>query len=85
MNDFSHRGFPVSTFIRRDKDMWQVRTTVYPPEDLTHELGDRVTLDVTRLPTNQIEQVRAEALAQAKEVINDIVGRRADRALQKIN
>jgi hypothetical protein len=61
MSDFSHGGFAISISIRRDKDMWDVRTTVYPPNDLKHELGDRVILDVTLLQTNRIEQVRADA------------------------
>ena len=62
--------------------MWDARTTVYPPDDLKHELGDRVTLDVTVLQTNPIEQVRGEAFEQAKGLINDIVRRRANRALR---
>jgi hypothetical protein len=33
-------------------------------------------MDVMRLPTNRIEQVRAEALDRAKVAVNDIVNRR---------
>jgi hypothetical protein len=82
MTDFPHRGFAISVSIRRDKDMWDARTTVYPPNDLKHELGDPVTLDVTLLQTNRIEQVRAEAFEQAQGVINEIVSRRGDRPLR---
>jgi hypothetical protein len=81
MSDFSHRGFPVSIFIRRNKDMWEVTTTIYAPEDLIHELGDRVTMDVMQLPTNRIDQVRTQAFEQAKKVIDDLVSRRAAAAL----
>jgi len=49
--DFSHRGFPISIFIRRKSDTWEVTTTIYAPEDLIQELGDRVTMDVIKLPT----------------------------------
>lgn len=62
--------------------MWEVTTTIYAPEDLIHELGDRVTMDALRLPTNRIEHVRAEALEQAKKAIDDIVNRRAEVALR---
>jgi len=82
MSDFSHRGFPVSIFIRRNKDMWEVTSTIYAPEDLIHELGDRVTMDAMRLSTNRIEQVRAEAFERAKKVIDEIVNRRAEAALR---
>lgn len=77
MSDFSHRGFPISIFIRRKNDLWEVTTTIYAPEDLIHELGDRVTMDVIKLPTNRIEQVRDAAFEQAKKVVDDIVRRRA--------
>jgi hypothetical protein len=76
MSDFWHRGFRLSIFIRRSRDMWEVTTTIYAPDDLAHELGDRITMDVMRLPTNRIEQVRAEALDRAKVAVNDIVNRR---------
>ena len=35
--DFSHRGFPISIFIRRKSDMWEVTIAIYSPEDLVHE------------------------------------------------
>lgn len=62
--------------------MWEVTTTIYAPEDLIHELGDRVTMDAMRLPTNRIEQVRIEALERAKKAIDEIVSRRAEVALR---
>jgi CHASE3 domain sensor protein len=68
-------------FIRRNKDMWEVTTTIHAPVDLIHELGDRVTMDAVRLPTNRIEEVRSEALEQAKKAIDDIVRGRASVAL----
>ena len=52
-------------------------TTIYAPEDLVHELGDRVTMDVIQLPTNRIEQVRSDAFDQAKKTIDRIVRDRA--------
>jgi len=79
--DFSHRGFPISIFIRRKSDMWEVTTTIYAPEDLIQELGDRVTMDVIKLPTNRIEQVRSDAFDQAKKAIDGIVRDRAAAAL----
>jgi len=81
MSDFSHRGFRISIFVRRNKDMWEVTTTIYAPDDLIHELGDRVTMDVIQLPTNRIEQVRADAYEQAKKMINEIANCRAAVAL----
>jgi len=62
--------------------MWEVTSTIYAPEDLIHELGDRVTMDVMRLSTNRIEQVRTEAFERAKKVIDEIVNRRAEAALR---
>ena len=61
--------------------MWEVTTTIYAPEDLVHELGDRVTMDVIKLPTNRIEQVRSDAFDQAKRVIEGIVRDRTAAAL----
>ena len=78
--DFSHRGFSISIFIRRKNDVWEVTTTIYAPEALVHELGDRVTMDVMQLPTNRIEQVRSDAFVQAKKVIDGIVRDRAAAA-----
>lgn len=76
MTDFSHRGFPVSVFVRRIRGEWEVTTTIYAPEDLIDEFGDRVTMDLSRSPTNRIEQVRAKALEQAKQAIDDFVASR---------
>ena len=56
-------------------------TTIYAPEDLVHELGDSVTMDVMQLPTNRIEQVRSDAFDQAKKTIDGIVRDRAAAAL----
>jgi len=61
--------------------MWEVTTTIYAPEDLIQELGDRVTMDVIKLPTNRIEQVRSDAFDQAKKTIDGIVRDRAAAAL----
>ena len=61
--------------------MWEVTTTIYAPEDLIQELGDRVTMDVIKLPTNRIEQVRSDAFDQAKRVIEGIVRDRTAAAL----
>jgi len=69
MSESSHRGFPISIFIRRRADVWEVTTTIHAPEGLVHELGDRVTMDVVQLPTNRIEQVRSDALDRAKKII----------------
>jgi hypothetical protein len=67
MSDSSYRGFPISIFIRRRADEWEVTTTICGPEALAHELGDRVTMDVLQLATNRIEQVRSDAFDQAKK------------------
>ncbi|MEO8187781.1 MAG: hypothetical protein ABI580_10510, partial [Burkholderiaceae bacterium] len=75
--DFSHRGFPISIFIRRRGDVWEVATTIYAPEALVAELGDRVTMDVVRRQTNDIEHVRAEAFEKAKNAVTEIVRQRA--------
>ncbi|MGE5669028.1 MAG: hypothetical protein ACM338_12625 [Betaproteobacteria bacterium] len=77
MTDFSHRGFLVSVFVRRSSGTWEVTTTIYAPRALVDELGDQVTMDVSRSPTNRIEQVRTEAFEQAKKFINDLVARRS--------
>ena len=79
--DFSHRGFSISIFIRRKNDVWEVTTTIYAPEALVHELGDRVTMDVMQLPTNRIEKVRSDAFDKAKKTIDGIVRDRAAAAL----
>ena len=76
MTDCSHRGFPVSVFVRRIRGEWEVTTTIHAPKDLVDELGDQVIMDVSRLPTNHVEQVRTEAFEQAKRVIDDLVARR---------
>lgn len=81
MSESSYRGFPISIFIRRRADVWEVTTTIYAPEALVHELGDRVTMDVMQLPTNRIEQVRSDAFHQAKETIDGIVRDRTAAAL----
>jgi len=81
VSDSSYRGFPISIFIRRRADVWEVTTTIYAPESLMHELGDRVTMDVMQLPTNRIEQVRSDAFDQAKKTIDGIVRDRAAAAL----
>ena len=84
MSESSYRGFPISIFIRRRGDVWEITTTIYAPEALVRELGDRVTMDVMQLPTNRIEQVRSEAFDQAKKVIDGIVrDRAASTALAK--
>jgi len=77
VSESSYRGFPISIFIRRRADEWEVTTTIYAPEDLVHELGDSVTMDVMQLPTNRIEQVRSDAFDQAKKIIDRIVRDRA--------
>jgi hypothetical protein len=77
MSESSYRGFPISIFIRRRGDVWEVSTTIYAPEPLVHELGDRVTMDVIVMPTNRIEQVRSNAFDQAKQTIDGIVRDRA--------
>lgn len=81
MSESSYRGFPISIFIRRRADEWEVTTTIYAPEALVHELGDRITMDVMHLPTNRIEQVRSDAFDQAKKIIDGIVRDRAAAAL----
>jgi len=81
MSESSHRGFPISIFIRRRADVWEVTTTIHAPEGLVHELGDRVTMDVVQLPTNWIEQVRSDALDRAKKIIDGIARDRAAAAL----
>ena len=73
VSDSSYRGFPISIFIRRRADMWEVSTTIHAPEALAHELGDHVTMEVMQLPTNRIERVRSDALDQAKKTIDGIV------------
>jgi hypothetical protein len=75
--EFSYRGFPISIFIRRKMDEWEVSTTIYAPKDLAGELSDEVIMDSVRLPTNRIEEVRTRALEQAKQFIDDLVARRA--------
>ena len=77
MAEFSHRGFPIAIFIRRQLDVWEVTTTIYAPKDLIGELSDEVIMDSVRLPTNRIEEVRKQAYEQAKEFIDDLVARRA--------
>ena len=81
MSESSHRGFPISIFIRRRADVWEVTTTIYAPEALVHELGDRATMNVVQLSTNRIEQVRSDAFDQAKKAIDAIVRDRAAAAL----
>lgn len=81
MSESSYRGFPISIFIRRRADEWEVTTTIYAPEALVHELGDRITMDIMHLPTNRIEQVRSDAFDQAKKIIDGIVRDRAAAAL----
>lgn len=81
MSDSSYRGFPISIFIRRRADEWEVTTTIYAPEALVHELGDRVTMDVMQLATNRIEQVRSDAFGEAKKTIDGIVRDRAATAV----
>ena len=76
MTGFSHRGFPVSIFVRRIRGEWEVTTTIHAPDDLIDELGDQVIMDVSHLPTNHIEQVRTAAFEHAKTVIDDLVARR---------
>lgn len=76
MADFSHRGFPISVFVRRVRGEWEVTTTIYAPKDLIDEIGDQVTMDLSQLPTNRIEQVRTDALERAKKVIDDLAARR---------
>jgi hypothetical protein len=77
MAEFSYRGFPISIFIRRQRDVWEVTTTIYAPKDLVGELSDEVIMDSVRLPTNRIEEVRRQAHEQAKKFIDDLVARRA--------
>jgi hypothetical protein len=81
MSESSYRGFPISIFIRRRADEWEVTTTIYAPEGLAHELGDLVTMDAMQLLTNRIEQVRSDAFDQAKKTIDGIVRDRATAAL----
>ena len=78
MADFSHRGFPIAIFIRRNADIWEVTTTIYAPKQLVGELSDEVIMDSVRLPTNRIEEVRWRAYEQAKKFIDDLVARRGD-------
>ena len=77
MSDSSYRGFPISIFIRRRADEWQVTTTIHAPEALAHEMDDRVTMDVLQLATNRIEQIRSDAFDRAKKTIDGIVRDRA--------
>lgn len=77
MSDSSYRGFPISIFIRRRADEWQVTTTIHAPEALAHEMDDRVTMDVLQFATSRIEQVRSDAFDRAKKTIDGIVRDRA--------
>jgi hypothetical protein len=77
MSESSYRGFPISIFIRRRADEWEVTTTIHAPEALAHELGDQVIVDVVQLASNRIEQVRSNAFDQAKKTIDGIVRDRA--------
>jgi hypothetical protein len=76
MTEIWHRGFRVSVFVRRIRDEWEVATTIYAPEDLIDEFGDEVTMDLSHLPTDRIDQVRADSFEQAKKAINEFVWRR---------
>ena len=76
MSESSYRGFPISIFIRRRADEWEVTTTIYAPEDLVHELGDR------NHGRNAIADQPNRAgpigrLDQAKKIIDRIVRDRA--------
>jgi len=41
-----------------------------------HELGDQVIMDIDKSGTNRIDEVRHEAIARAKKVIDDLIATR---------
>ena len=77
MDKVSHRGFLISVFVRRTRGIWEVMTTIYVPEGLSHDLGDQVIMDVDKSGTNRIDDVRHDAIERAKKAVDDLVTPRA--------
>jgi hypothetical protein len=73
MTDFSYRGYRGSITVRRFDDGWSVRTDIFTPRDLVHEIGDRIHVNDALLPFAPIERVKLDAVEQAKRVIDNVV------------